>query len=138
MVRGRTSTIMRAHSDPEVRGKRLALRFAAVQLAGALLVAIIVAVITDGSNAMATVAGGAVVAVGNLVFGWRLFAPGVAPAEHIAKAMWVGEGLKWLWVVVAVWLALDVSDLAPLPFLLGMLAGQVGFWVGVAFIKEDK
>jgi F0F1-type ATP synthase assembly protein I len=137
MVRGRTST-MRAHSDPEVRGKRLALRFAAVQLAGALLVAIIVAVITDGSNAMATVAGGAVVAVGNLVFGWRLFAPGVAPAEHIAKAMWVGEGLKWLWVVVAVWLALDVSDLAPLPFLLGMLAGQVGFWVGVAFIKEDK
>jgi len=137
MVRGRTST-MRAHSDPEVRGKRLALRFAAVQLAGALLVAIIVAVITDGSNAMATVAGGAVVAVGNLVFGWRLFAPGVAPAERIAKAMWVGEGLKWLWVVVAVWLALDVSDLAPLPFLLGMLAGQVGFWVGVAFIKEDK
>ena len=90
---------MRTHSDPEVRGKRLALRFAAVQLAGALLVAIIVAVITDGSNAMATVAGGA---------------------------------------VVAVWLALDVSDLAPLPFLLGMLAGQVGFWVGVAFIKEDK
>ncbi len=137
MVRGRTSTML-AHSDPEVRGKRLALRFAAVQLAGALLVAIIVAVITDGSNAMATVAGGAVVAVGNLVFGWRLFAPGVAPAEHIAKAMWVGEGLKWLWVVVAVWLALDVSDLAPLPFLLGMLAGQVGFWVGVAFIKEDK
>ena len=137
MVRGRTSTML-SHSDPEVRGKRLALRFAAVQLAGALLVAIIVAVITDGSNAMATVAGGAVVAVGNLVFGWRLFAPGVAPAEHIAKAMWVGEGLKWLWVVVAVWLALDVSDLAPLPFLLGMLAGQVGFWVGVAFIKEDK
>jgi F0F1-type ATP synthase assembly protein I len=95
-------------------------------------------VITGGSNAMATVAGGAVVAVGNLVFGWRLFAPGVAPAERIAKAMWMGEGLKWLWVVVAVWLALGVSDLAPLPFLLGMLAGQVGFWVGVAVIKEDR
>jgi len=137
MVRGRTST-MRAQHGPEVRGKRLALRFAAAQLGGALLAAIIVAVITDGSNAMATVAGGAVVAVGNLVFGWRLFAPGVAPAERIAKAMWVGEGLKWLWVVVAVWLALDVSNLAPLPFLLGMLAGQVGFWVGVAVIKEDR
>jgi len=100
MVRGRTST-MRARHDPEFRGKRLALRFAAAQLGGALLAAMIVAVITDGSNAMATVAGGAVVAVGNLVFGWRLFAPGVAPAERIAKAMWVGEGLKWLWVVVA-------------------------------------
>lgn len=137
MVRGRTTT-MRARHDPEVRGKRLALRFAAVQLGAALLAAIIIAVITDGSNAMATVAGGAVVAVGNLVFGWRLFAPGVAPAERIAKAMWVGEGLKWLWIVLAVWLALDVSDLAPLPFLLGMLAGQVGFWVGVAVIKEDR
>ena len=137
MVRGRTTT-MRARHDPEVRGKRLALRFAAVQLGAALLAAIIVAVITDGSNAMATVAGGAVVAVGNLVFGWRLFAPGVAPAERIAKAMWVGEGLKWFWIVLAVWLALDVSDLAPLPFLLGMLAGQVGFWVGVAVIKEDR
>ena len=137
MVRGRTTT-MRARHDPEVRGKRLALRFAAVQLGAALIAAIIVAVITDGSSAMATVAGGAVVAVGNLVFGWRLFAPGVAPAERIAKAMWVGEGLKWLWIVLAVWLALDVSDLAPLPFLLGMLAGQVGFWVGVAVIKEDR
>lgn len=137
MVRGRTTT-MRARHDPEVRGKRLALRFAAVQLGAALIAAIIVAVITDGSSAMATVAGGAVVAVGNLVFGWRLFAPGVAPAERIAKAMWVGEGLKWLWVVLAVWLALGVSDLAPLPFLLGMLAGQVGFWVGVAVIKEDR
>lgn len=137
MVQGRTST-MRAQRDPEFHGKRLALRFAAVQMGGAVLAAIIVAVITGGSNAMATVAGGAVVAVGNLVFGWRLFAPGVAPAERIAKAMWMGEGLKWLWVVVAVWLALGVSDLAPLPFLLGMLAGQVGFWVGVAVIKEDR
>lgn len=137
MVQGRTST-MRAQRDPELHGKRLALRFAAVQMGGAVLAAIIVAVITGGSNAMATVAGGTVVAVGNLVFGWRLFAPGVAPAERIAKAMWMGEGLKWLWVVVAVWLALGVSDLAPLPFLLGMLAGQVGFWVGVAVIKEDR
>jgi F0F1-type ATP synthase assembly protein I len=126
---------MSSQHIPELRGKRLALRFAAVQLGGAVLAAMIVAVITNGSNAMATVAGGAVVAVGNLVFGWRLFAPGVAPAERIAKAMWMGEGLKWLWVVLAVWLSLDVSDLAPLPFLLGMLAGQVGFWVGVAVIK---
>jgi hypothetical protein len=49
--------------------------------------------------------------------------------------MWVGEGLKWIWVVLAVWLALAVAGLAPLPFLLGMLAGQVGFWIGVAFLR---
>jgi hypothetical protein len=49
--------------------------------------------------------------------------------------MWVGEGLKWLWVVLAVWLALGVVKLMPLPFLLGMLAAQVGFWIGVAFLR---
>jgi hypothetical protein len=49
--------------------------------------------------------------------------------------MWVGEGLKWIWVVLAVWLALAVAGLAPLPFLLGMLAGQVGFWIGVAYLR---
>jgi hypothetical protein len=106
-------------NDPTVRGKRLVARFAAVQLAAALLMALVIAV----------------VAVGNLVFGWRLFSPGVAPAARIARAMWVGEGLKWIWVVLAVWLALAVAGLAPLPFLLGMLAGQVGFWIGVAYLR---
>lgn len=134
MLRGRTTT-MRARHDLVLRGKQLALRFAAAQVGMSLLAAIVVAVLSDGTNAMATVAGGTVVAVGNLVFGWRLFAPGAAPAERIARAMWIGEGLKWLWIVSAVWLALVVAEITPLPFLVGMLAGQVGFWVGVAYIK---
>jgi hypothetical protein len=49
--------------------------------------------------------------------------------------MWAGQGLKWLWVVTAVWLALGVMALSPLPFLLGMLVAQAGFWVGIAFLK---
>lgn len=110
-------------------------RFAAVQLGAALLMALVIAGFSGGNAAVAALAGGAVVAVGNLVFGWRLFLPGVAPAARIARAMWVGEGLKWIWVVLAVWLALAVAGLAPLPFLLGMLAGQVGFWIGVAFLR---
>jgi len=110
-------------------------RFAAVQLGAALLMALVIAGFSGGNAAVAALAGGAVVAVGNLVFGWRLFSPGVAPAARIARAMWVGEGLKWMWVVLAVWLALAVAGLAPLPFLLGMLAGQVGFWIGVAFLR---
>ena len=122
-------------NDPTVRGKRLVARFAAVQLGAALLMALVIAGFSGGNAAMAALAGGAVVAVGNLVFGWRLFSPGVAPAARIARAMWVGEGLKWIWVVLAVWLALAVAGLAPLPFLLGMLAGQVGFWIGVAFLR---
>jgi len=37
--------------------------------------------------------------------------------------------------VTAVWLALGVMALPPLPFLLGMLAAQAGFWVGMAFFR---
>lgn len=122
-------------NDPTKRGKRLVTGFAATQTGAALVAAIACAVIFDIAAAQAALAGGVVVAVGNVVFGWRLFSPGVAPADRIAKAMWVGEGLKWLWVVLAVWLALGVAELQPLPFLLGMLAAQIGFWIGVAFLR---
>ena len=75
------------------------------------------------------------VAVGNVIFGWRLFVSGIAPAARIARAMWLGEGLKWLWVVLAVWLALIAAELQPLPFFLGLLAAQVGFWLGIPFLR---
>ena len=101
----------------------------------ASVVALGVGVFSGWSAVQAAVAGGAVVAVGNVIFGWRLFAPGVAPAARIARAMWLGEGLKWLWVVLAVWLALTTANLEPLPFLLGLLAAQVGFWLGMAFLR---
>lgn len=122
-------------NDPVARGKRLVGRFAAAQMAAAAVVALFATALSGGAAARAALAGGAIVAVGNVIFGWRLFAPGVAPATRIARAMWVGEGLKWVWVVLAVWLALAVAELMPLPLLAGMLAAQVGFWVGVALIK---
>lgn len=121
--------------DPASRGKALVLRFAAIQMLAALVIALGVGVFSGWSAVQAAVAGGAVVAVGNVIFGWRLFTPGVAPAARIARAMWLGEGLKWLWVVLAVWLALTTANLAPLPFLLGLLAAQVGFWLGIAFLR---
>lgn len=122
-------------NDPVSRGKRLVSRFAALQFASAATVAAGAGLVSGGSASRAALAGGAVVATGNLLLGWRMFAPGVAAAPRIARAMWAGEGLKWLWVVVAVWLALGVMSLEPLPFLLGMLAAQAGFWVGVAFFR---
>jgi F0F1-type ATP synthase assembly protein I len=101
----------------------------------ASVIALGVGLMSGWSASQAALAGGAVVAMGNVIFGWRLFAPGIAPAARIARAMWLGEGLKWLWVVVAVWLALMVAELAPLPFFLGLVAAQVGFWVGIAFLR---
>lgn len=120
---------------PATRGKALVLRFAGVQMLAASVIALGVGLMSGWPASQAALAGGAVVAMGNVIFGWRLFAPGIAPAARIARAMWLGEGLKWLWVVVAVWLALMVAELAPLPFFLGLVAAQVGFWVGIAFLR---
>jgi F0F1-type ATP synthase assembly protein I len=122
-------------NDPVARGKRTVLWFAAAQMAAAAVAAAVSGLLSGGPAARAALAGGVIVAAGNLIFGWRLFAPGIAPASRIAKAMWAGEGLKWLWVVLAVWLALAVAKLMPLPLLVGMLAAQIGFWIGVALIK---
>lgn len=126
---------MDLRNNPTIRGKRLVLRFVAVQMSAGIAAALLIAGFLGSTAAAAALAGCAVVAVGNLVFGWRLFSPGVAPASRIARAMWQGEALKWIWVVLAVWLALGVVGLAPLPFLLGMLAGQIGFWIGMAFLN---
>ncbi len=120
---------------PAARGRALVLRFAVVQMLAASMIALGMGVFSGWTAVHAALAGGGVVAVGNVIFGWRLFAPGVAPAAQIARAMWLGEGLKWLWVVLAVWLALTTADLAPLPFLLGLVAAQVGFWLGIAFLR---
>lgn len=122
-------------NDPVARGKRTVLRFAAAQMATAAGAAAVSGLLAGGPAARAALAGGVIIAAGNLIFGWRLFAPGIAPASRIAKAMWAGEGLKWLWVVLAVWLALAVAKLMPLPLLAGMLAAQIGFWIGVALVK---
>ncbi len=122
-------------NDTAARGKRLVGRFALAQMAAAGGVALLAAALSGGASSRAALAGGAIVTVGNAIFGWRLFAPGVAPAARIARAMWVGEGLKWIWVVLAVWLALAVAKLMPLPLVVGMLAAQIGFWLGVALIK---
>ena len=123
-------------NDPVARGKQMVARFAAVQMCAAAVIAVIGAARAGWPAAQAALAGGVIVAVGNLIFGWRLFAPGIAPAGRIARAMWAGEGLKWLWVVLAVWLALVVAKLAALPLLAGMLAAQIGFWIGVALFNK--
>jgi len=70
-----------------------------------------------------------------VLFGWKLFQPGVAPVRALARAAYAGEVLKWLWVGVALWAALGVAHLPPLPLLLGLIAAQAGFWLGIALIR---
>ena len=113
----------------------MVLRFAALQMIAAALVAVGALAFSGLPAAQAALAGGLVSAVGNVVFGWKLFASGVAPVRVLARALYAGEVLKWLWIGFALWAAIGPAQLAPLPLLLGLMAAQAGFWLGLVLIR---
>ena len=80
---------------------------------------------------MSALAGGAIVAIGTAVFGWRMFAPGIASAPTLNRAMMAGEMLKWFWLVLAVWASLTKLKLLPMPLLVGLIVAQFGYWFGL-------
>jgi F0F1-type ATP synthase assembly protein I len=116
------------------RGKRLALKFAAVQLATTSVVALVFLATSGANAARSAVVGGLIIALGTLVFAWRLFATSW-PAVSAARGFYAGELLKWIWVFGALALALTRGGMEPLPLLLGLLAGQCGFWVAMGIVK---
>lgn len=124
--------------DHRTRGRRLVAKYAGLQMSWAAAVAVGALALSGANAALAALSGGAIVALGNLVFGWRLFAPGVAPVGTLTRAWYAAEVLKWLWVMVALWLALGPAKLAPFPLLLGLIAAQVGFWAGLAVIADKR
>jgi hypothetical protein len=76
--------------------------------------------------------------VGSGVFGWRMFAPGIAPAGTLFKAMVAAESLKWIWLLIAIWAALARFRLMPLPLLAGLAFTQFGYWVGMIGLKRGS
>lgn len=116
------------------RGKRLALKFAAVQLACTSLAALVFLALSGANAARSAVAGGLIVASGTLVFAWRLFATDW-PAASAARGFYAGELLKWVWVLGAFALALTRGGMEPLPLLVGLLVSQCGFWVAMGIFK---
>jgi F0F1-type ATP synthase assembly protein I len=79
--------------------------------------------------------GGMVVALGNALFAWRLFADGIAPMQRVARSVYAAEVLKWVWLALALYLGIAVFSLAPLPLILGVMAAQLAFWVAVGFVR---
>jgi F0F1-type ATP synthase assembly protein I len=120
--------------DTARRGKRLALKFAAIQLASTGLAALVFLMTNGWNAARSAVAGGLIIALGTLVFAWRLFATDW-PAASAARGFYAGEVLKWVWVIGAFALALTRGGMEPLPLLVGLLAAQCGFWVAMGIFK---
>jgi len=122
-------------SDVPVRGYRLVVRVVLLQTGCALLVASLYFAYRGVSSGIAALAGGLIVAVGSAVFGWRAFAPGVAGAAVLSRAMFAGVALKWLWFVLALYLALARLKLEAVPLLVGLATAQFGYWVGMMRLK---
>jgi F0F1-type ATP synthase assembly protein I len=121
-------------NDSARRGKRLALKFAVIQLACTGLAALVFLMSNGLNAARSAVVGGLIIALGTLVFAWRLFATDWPPASA-ARGFFAGELLKWLWVVGALALALTRGGMEPLPLLIGLVASQFGFWVAMGIFK---
>jgi F0F1-type ATP synthase assembly protein I len=122
-------------NDIDGRGKRLVLRIAVAQLACTIVVAGLFALKAGWTAAGAAFAGGLIAVVGGAVFGLRMFAPGIAPAPKLAKAMYAAEGLKWIWILFAVWACLKLFKLPPGPLLTGLIVAQLGHWLGLFRFK---
>ncbi len=115
-------------------GKRLVLRTVVWQI-GCVAALALLWLPSGLANAQAFGAGGLIVAVGNALFGWRLFLPGIAPSGELRRSVYAAEALKWLWVVVALGLALAVAGLSGLPLVLGVVAAHVAFWFGLLIFR---
>ncbi len=113
------------------RAYRLVARVVVLQLGCALLVACVFYLFKGASAGLAALAGGGIVALGSALFGWTMFRPGVAGALTLTKAMFAAVALKWVWFVLALYLALATLKLPAAPLLVGLAAAQLGYWVGV-------
>ncbi len=112
-------------------GKRVVMRVVLLQTGCAALVAALFWMLQGAAAARSGLAGGLIVAISSAIFGWRMFAPGIAPAATLQRALFGAEALKWCWYVLALWAALTRLKLMPLPLLVGLVFGQIGYWFGL-------
>ena len=118
-------------TDPTLRGKRTVVRVVAWQALSGAAAALAFGVWSGWWAALSALAGGLIIAFGTAVFGWRLFAPGIASGAVVKRAMMAGEALKWLWLILALWVGLTKIRFAPLPLLVGLMVAQFGYWFGL-------
>jgi F0F1-type ATP synthase assembly protein I len=122
-------------TEVQSRGKRMVVRVVLLQAGCAALVASVFLVFKGLSTGLTVLVGGLIVAAGSAVFGWRLFKPGIAGGATITTAMYAGVVLKWLWFAIALYVAIALLKLDAPALLIGIVAAQLGYWVGLIRLK---
>ncbi len=123
-------------SNPLVQRYRLVLRVVVLQTGIALLAALAFLVLKGTGAGLAALVGGLVVASGTALFGWRMFAPGIAGGATLTRAMFAAVALKWVWFIGALYLALARWRLDAAPLLVGLVAAQLGHWAALVRVKK--
>lgn len=124
--------------NPTGLGLRLVLRVVILQVGCATLTGLLFGIFGGFAAARAGFVGGMIVAVGSALFGWRMFAPGIAAASRLFRAMLAAESLKWLWYVAALWAALARLELNPAPLIVGVVVAQFGHWLSLIATKRGN
>jgi F0F1-type ATP synthase assembly protein I len=128
-------TVLFAMTEVQRRGKRVVFRVVLLQAGCAALVASAFLVFKGSSAGLAALVGGLIVGAGSAVFGWRMFKPGIAGGATLTRAMYAGVLLKWLWFAIALYSAIALLKLDALPLFIGVVAAQLGYWVGLIRLK---
>jgi F0F1-type ATP synthase assembly protein I len=115
-------------------GRRVAVRTTLLQF-GVTLVVALIASLLGWRIGLATLAGGAIIAVGNGLFAIRLFGRGVAPARDVMRSAYAAEVIKWFWLCLALTLAIAVLKLPFAGLITGVLAAQFSFWIALIAIR---
>lgn len=113
-------------------GRRLAVRVVLMQVAAAV-VAGLGFLVQGTASAIAALAGGLVVAIGTSVLALRVFAPALAGPGVTVVRFAVGTLLKWLVVLVGLYLIFAYWKLPPLPAFIGVVAALLVNLVALKF-----
>jgi F0F1-type ATP synthase assembly protein I len=122
-------------SNSSVHRYRLVVRVVLLQAGCSLLVASAFLVLKGESAGLAAIVGGLIVALGSALFGWRMFAPGIAGSATLTRAMFAGVALKWMWLLCALYFALARWKLEAAPLLVGVVVAQLGHWAALVRLK---
>jgi F0F1-type ATP synthase assembly protein I len=123
-------------SNPLAQRYRLVLRVVVLQTGIALLVAAAFVARSGAGAGLAALVGGLIVVAGSALFGWRLFAPGIAGGATLTRAMFAAAALKWVWFIGALYLALARWRLDAAPLLVGLIVAQLGHWAALVRLKK--
>ena len=91
--------------------------------------------LASAQSALAVLLGGALVVVGTLLFGWRMFAAGVGSSGTALASMLVGKAMQWITLALGLFLVIGVWHWPVVPVVSGVIAAQVGFWIGTGLIR---